>query len=119
MSDLDGLVAANKAALDAMSPVDRALHDSEQRRSWIRGMTGREPPRDVLADEVRRLSEEIAAREAAAFQRGAEAMREKIITRVHKTGLSSSNGDAGDYSEWSLDVIEEDFRALPMPEDKA
>lgn len=76
MSDLYAIVAANKAALAAMSPVDRALHDSDQRRSWVRGMTGREPPRDVLADEVRRLRAEHAAREAAAFQRGAEGRRE-------------------------------------------
>lgn len=43
------------AVYDALSPVDKALHDAEQRRSFVRGQTGREPAPDVLADEVRRL----------------------------------------------------------------
>jgi hypothetical protein len=56
---------------------------------------------------------------AAALAAQAMAMREAIIARVHKTGLASPNGDAGDYSEWSLDVIEDDFRRLPLPDTSA
>jgi hypothetical protein len=47
-------VAEAVARYESLSPVDKALHDSEQRRSWVRGETGRDPG-DVLADEVRRL----------------------------------------------------------------
>jgi hypothetical protein len=42
-------------------PVDRALMQSDQRRSFIRGQSGHEAPPDVLADEVRRLRGIIAA----------------------------------------------------------
>jgi hypothetical protein len=54
-SDLSALMARALAAVAAMSPVDRALLDSDQRLSFIRGMIGRDPGPDVLAEEVRRL----------------------------------------------------------------
>lgn len=132
MSDLDAIVAANKAALAAMSPVDRALHDSDQRRSWVRGMTCREPPRDVLADEVRRLREELAAREAAAFKRGAEAMRERVAREIECEWCdlgrrarvleappnSAARWEAcGEANCCAIDAA--NIRALPLPEDKA
>jgi hypothetical protein len=54
----DKLADRLKDAVDAynsLSPVDRALHDADQRRSFVRGQCGRDPGPDVLADEVRRL----------------------------------------------------------------
>jgi len=48
------LVADAVAAHAAMSPVDRALHDADRRRSFGRGM-GTDPGPNVLAEEVRRL----------------------------------------------------------------
>lgn len=42
-------------AYEAMSPIDRALHDADQRRSFVRGQCGRDPGPNVLAEEVRRL----------------------------------------------------------------
>lgn len=130
MSDLDAAIAANKAALAAMSPVDRALHDSEQRRSWVRGMTCREPPRDVLADEVRRLREELAARGAAAFKRGAEAMREAAAReiecgcdpdrRARVLAVPPNSGArweaCGEANCCAIDAAA--IRALPAPEDR-
>jgi hypothetical protein len=53
-------VECAKAAYNALSPVDKALHDSDQRRSYVRGMCG-DPGPDVLAEEVRRLRAETAA----------------------------------------------------------
>jgi hypothetical protein len=52
--DLGPLITRALAAVEAMSPVDRALHDADQRRSFVRGM-GKDPGPDVLAEEVRRL----------------------------------------------------------------
>jgi hypothetical protein len=52
--DLSEQVRRAVARYEALSPVDKALHDSDQRRSWVRGETGRDPG-DVLADEVKRL----------------------------------------------------------------
>lgn len=49
------LVAKAQARFEALSPVDQALHISDQRRSFLRGMGADTPPPDVLADEVRRL----------------------------------------------------------------
>lgn len=42
-------------AYAALGPVDKALHDAEQRRSFVRGQIGRDPGPDVLAAEVVRL----------------------------------------------------------------
>lgn len=52
---LAALVQRARAAYDAMSPVDRAMHDAEQRRSFIRGQCGRDPGPDVLVEEIKRL----------------------------------------------------------------
>ena len=63
---LTELVKRARKAYEAMDPVSRALADSDQRRSWVRGETGRDPG-DVLADEVRRLlAERRGLREALA-----------------------------------------------------
>lgn len=39
----------------ALSPVEKALHDAERRRSFVRGQLGHDPGPDVLAEEVKRL----------------------------------------------------------------
>ncbi len=64
MSDaqtLRDVIARARGTFDALSPVDQALHRDEQRRSWARGMCGRDPGPSVLAEEVRRLRAENAA----------------------------------------------------------
>lgn len=48
-----------REAYEALAPVDKALADSDQRRSYVEGLGGRDPG-DVLADEVRRLRSELA-----------------------------------------------------------
>lgn len=53
-ADIASLLVRARMAYAAMSPVDRALHDTGQRRSLVRSM-GHDPGPDVLADEVRRL----------------------------------------------------------------
>lgn len=53
-ASLDAAIKAACEAYEKLSPVDKALHDSDQRRSYVEGETGRDPG-DVLADEVRRL----------------------------------------------------------------
>ena len=52
------------------APVDRALMIADQRRSFVRGETGRDPG-DILADEVRRLRALLAGGE-----------RDAIVTRL-------------------------------------
>lgn len=65
MSDLTEKLAQAVEAYKAMSPVEQALHDSDQRRSFIRsGLGGAEARRDLLADEVRRQAELIQAMQA-------------------------------------------------------
>lgn len=59
--DIGPLLHAALARYNALSPVDKALHDSDQRRSFVHGQIGRDPGPDVLAEEVRRLRAEIAA----------------------------------------------------------
>lgn len=74
MSDASGLHAlADDAmrAFKALSPVDQALHIEDQRRSFIRGQTGRDPGPSPLAEEVRRLREENAALRAGRDDGGA------------------------------------------------
>lgn len=48
------------AEYEALSPVDKALADSDQRRSYVKGETGCDPG-DALADEVRRLRSLVSA----------------------------------------------------------
>ena len=57
--EIPALLAAAVAARDAMSPVDRALHDAEQQRSWVRGETGRDPGPNPLMEEIQRLRAEL------------------------------------------------------------
>lgn len=42
------------AAYEALSPLEKARHNYDQRRSWIRGEMGLEHP-DKPADEIERL----------------------------------------------------------------
>jgi hypothetical protein len=58
--ELYALIDKARAAYEAMSPVDKALADSDQRRSWVRGEVGHAPA-DVLADEVRHLRSQLEA----------------------------------------------------------
>jgi hypothetical protein len=59
------LAAQGVARFAALSPVDQALELAEQRRSLVRGLSGKEAPRDVLADEVARLRAEVERLRAA------------------------------------------------------
>lgn len=61
--DIDELLKAAVAQYAAMSPVDKALHDDEQRRSFVRGQGGTDPGPGVLAEEVRRLRARLTAAE--------------------------------------------------------
>lgn len=58
--DIGPLMKKAVAAFEAMSPVDKALHLADQRRSFVRGQIGRDPGPSVLAEEVRRLRAENA-----------------------------------------------------------
>ena len=67
MTDTDALVAEGVARYNAMSPVERALHDVAQKRSFIRGQMGAEPaasPEFVLADALTAERAKVAALEA-------------------------------------------------------
>ena len=90
MSDLMAKARAAVSAYDALSPVEKAIHDAEQRRSFVRGQTGRDPGPDVLSVEIDRLRAENAAlREALAE---VEAIRTGIfywMTRNHHRGEQS------------------------------
>lgn len=58
MSDPKGIreaVALARYQYEALSPVDKAIHDAAQKRSFIRAQTGLDPGPDVLAEEVQRL----------------------------------------------------------------
>lgn len=60
-ADIGPLLREAVARYNAMSPVDKALLHSDQRRSFVRGQIGRDPGPDVLAEEVRRLRAENTA----------------------------------------------------------
>lgn len=64
--DLVKQVTEARRRYDALSPVNKALADSEQRRAYVKGQAGRDPG-DVLAAEVVRLRADVAKwqREAA------------------------------------------------------
>lgn len=53
--DIAELTAMARVKYENMSPVERALHDADQKRSFVRGQAGHDPGPDVLAEEVRRL----------------------------------------------------------------
>jgi hypothetical protein len=58
------LAAAVKAAMDryeALEPIDRALAEDDQRRSFVRGQCGRDPGASPLADAVRQLRAALTA----------------------------------------------------------
>lgn len=59
-TDLMPQLKAAAAAFEALSPVDKALHLAEQRRSFVRGQIGRDPGPDVLATEVIALRARVA-----------------------------------------------------------
>lgn len=60
---------------NALSPADRALTDDEQRRSWIRGETGRDPGPHPLAAEVQSLRTECGGQRIAIDEMTAEITR--------------------------------------------
>lgn len=60
VDSLETLIARAVEAEAAMRPLDRALMKADQRRSFVRGQVGFDPPPHLvpdgyLADEVRRL----------------------------------------------------------------
>lgn len=55
------LLRRAREAFDAMSPVDRAIHEAAQKRSFVRSMTGQDPGPDILAEEVKRLRVRVEA----------------------------------------------------------
>ena len=59
MTNLGALMQRAADYLKSLSPVDRALMDDQQRRSWVIGETGRDPGPNVLASEVLRLRREL------------------------------------------------------------
>ncbi len=85
---LAALIKKARASYDAMAPVERALHDADQRRSFVRGQSGRDPGPDVLAEEVRRLRGAVA--ETLAYkQKWSDDMtvKEKLSLLVYGTIL--------------------------------
>ena len=60
---------------NAMPLVERALHDDDQRRSFVRGQSGRDLGPSVLADEVRRPSAQNDDLQAALDHAHAELVR--------------------------------------------
>lgn len=53
--DLAELLKRSLASFEALSPVDKAFHRAEQRRSMIRGIAGQDPGPNVLVEEIKRL----------------------------------------------------------------
>lgn len=75
---------------ELMSPVDRALHDDEQRRSWVVGQNGNRPPAHPLADEVRKQRAEIATlREQLAAARQLARLAGAKVVRDAMTGIGN------------------------------
>ena len=67
MSEVNKLVREAVDALNAMSPVDRAIHLAHQRHSFVRGQLGTEPTPAadmILAVEVERLRTALRAAQA-------------------------------------------------------
>lgn len=77
MSNLSELLKQAVARVDAMSPVELALMEAQQKRSWVIGETGRDPGLGVLAEEVLRLRKELE------WQRG-DKLEAKEIERVER-----------------------------------
>ena len=84
--------------------------------AWQKQAMQRERERDEARAEVRRTYKELSesiAREAEAYERGAEAMRE-AAAQVSNTAAVFSDGPKAYTAEW----LTREIRALPVPEDK-
>lgn len=55
--ELSELLKRAKAAYEALSPLEKARHDYDQKRSWVRGEMGLEHP-DWPSDEIERIIDE-------------------------------------------------------------
>ena len=90
------------AAYAAMSPVERAIHDDAQRRSFLRGQTGRDPGENPLVTEIMQLRTELAAaltegrrqglEEAAQFVDCGCAERAAVLAATTSAGQQRSCG---------------------------
>ena len=113
MTDIDALIAEGVARYNAMSPVERALHDVAQKRSFIRGQMGAEPaalPEFVLVDALTAEHAKVEALEADATRwrevvrqcaEADDALNERLTQiggcgdgncRVHVRGGQHTNG---------------------------
>lgn len=79
-AEIEAMIAESVEAVKAMSPVDRELMHDEQRRSFVRGETGRDPGPGVLAEEVRRLRAALlkAEGERDEYARTVQSLREEL-----------------------------------------
>ncbi len=59
--DLEARIRQSAADYAALSPLDRAIHDAAQRRSFVRGQMGHDPGPDVLVEEIAALRASLAA----------------------------------------------------------
>lgn len=100
-----------RAAYDALSPMDKALADADQKRSFIRGQGGRDPGPDVLAEEVRRLRVELAARPSPPVTDGRLRELDKALAVIEEDGFGSTRRA---FANFSIKDIREFRQALSL-----
>lgn len=126
------MTAPNGWPDEAREAVARATRQAEQDYLNLANRTGVFDMRAIHAAmsdaALGALAPYLAAREAAAFQRGAEKMREACVAAVRPKGKRPCDcercdcGNAGDnqaVTAWDADAWNANaLRALPIPEDK-
>lgn len=91
-------------------PVERALMEDDQRRSFVRSTGAPDPGEHPLAAEVRRLRKDTAAQVAAA----AQAMREAAKRRVVQM-RGRSNGPGQEQRKRTLAMVLEVLASVELP----
>jgi hypothetical protein len=87
-TDIAALIAQAQSRYDAMSPVEKAIHDLEQRKSGARGLSKMSTPREqidatldalpeyIVLSEYQKLRKEVVAIEMYAVARSRDAALE-------------------------------------------
>lgn len=108
MTNLADLLRRAVARFERLSPVDKALEEAQQRRSWVIGETGRDPGLGALAEEVLRLRRELE------WQRGGklDAKERERVERLKRRAYHLQNQIDSRPRMYNMDRARAELSAL-------
>lgn len=122
--ELAAMLEKASAHWESLSAVDRALAEDQQRRSWVKAETGRDPGIHPLAKEVLRLRQELANQRAGKLNRDErdrlDCLRRRayhLENRIDRAPASELFHDKAELSalRWAIQRISGEYVSTPLP----